>query len=76
MSCRVNLVGVLANVGGMEGGTENNHVTTTTTTTNVGGTHIGSRRRSQNKSQYSVEEQALDQIAKEVKIIKFSLFFT
>ncbi|XP_021956039.1 leucine-rich repeat flightless-interacting protein 2 isoform X3 [Folsomia candida] len=36
-----------------------------TTTNHVG--HIGSRRRSQNKSQYSVEEQALDQIAKEAE---------
>jgi len=31
--------------------------------------HIGSRRRTQNKSQYSVEEQALDQIAKEVSLL-------
>jgi hypothetical protein len=34
---------------------------------------VGTRRRSQIKSQYSVEEQALDHIAKEVSVILFFL---
>lgn len=39
-------------------------------------TSIGSRRRSQNKSQYSVEEQALDQIAKEVSPLLLFLSYS
>jgi len=37
--------------------------------------HIGSRRRAFSKSQYSVEDEALDQITKEVRQYTYSNSF-